>query len=304
VKSIWVLIFVSLFAGAQTLTEKPVESPLPDQAVGADQAKKISRLFLVSDIDLIGFSWSDLALEKEARFSNPLISSWVKSLQPQLSGEVKEILPCVDECSEAFYQWLQIPQEAKMDVPESYVNSLWLKVSYKLRKINHDPSINEWSFEWEGSAVLLDANLKESIATRTIETEKRTWRGLDQKTLNSVLASSMYKTALDHLHHATISLKNLERPDRLTRIIVKGQRNVSDLFNLIELLKKEGASMKLNAKLDVFGPKEAQILCFYKGEEKSFTDLLSRLKELKSTRSYGLVNEISGIHHVLKLVAP
>ncbi len=301
---IWFLLFFSLLANAQTSADKPIQSLGPVTAVEMVQTKKIPKLFLVSDIDLIGLTWSDLALENGSRFSNPLIASWVKWALPLVSDKVEEVLPCVDDCRDAFYQWLQIPQDGKMEVPVDYVNSFWLRISFKLRKLNHDTDINEWSFEWEGSAVLLDANLKEAIAIRSIETEKKTLRGLDQKTLNSVLASSIYRSALDHLQRAVLKLKESERPDRLTRIIVKGQKNVTDLFSLIELLRKEGAPLKLTAKLDVFGPKEAQILCFYKGEEKSFTDLLSRLKELKSSQSYGLVNEITGIHHVLKLVAP
>ena len=69
----------------------------------------------------------------------------------------------------------------------------------------------------------------------------------------------------------------------------------------MEELKARGSSLGLDVQMDFFKSSEAQILCFYQGEEKSFTDLLSQLKELKLSQSYKLVNEFNGIH-ILKLV--
>lgn len=285
--------FLVSFVHAQV----PVETPAPVQ-------KKYPKLFIVSDIDLINLTWSELVLEKSESFTAPLITSWIKWISGRMPEEVGEVVPCVDTCSDDFYRWLQLPQQQNMEVPKDYVNSLWMKVSYTLRKISFKPEINEWTFEWDGSVVLLDANSKVTVASFTIQTETKTWRGLDQKGINSKLASAMYRSALDFLNKSTLKLKETERSDRLSRLVIQGHRSVSDVFSLMELLKKEGVSLGLTSKLDVMGTKEAQIICFYKGEEKSFTDLLSRLKELKSTQSYTLVNEFTGVHHVLKLVAP
>ena len=71
----------------------------------------------------------------------------------------------------------------------------------------------------------------------------------------------------------------------------------------MDMLRKEGSKLNFEVQIDLFDQKETQLLCFYQGEEKSFTDLLSQVKELKSSQSYRLVNEFTGIHHVLKLVA-
>lgn len=288
-----VLFLLISFAFAQVPEETP--APVP---------KKYPKLFIVADIDLMGLTWPDLVVEQATTFTNPLLSSWVKWITGRMPEEVGEIVPCQETCSDDFNKWLQLPQEQNMAVPADYVNSVWMKISYKLRKNFYKADINEWSFEWEGSVVLLDANSKITIASHTIHPETKVWRGLDQRTLNSKLASSMYKNALDHINKSVLKLKESDRPDRLTRLVIQGHKSVSDVFSLMELLKKEGSSLALTTKLDVVGSKEAQIICFYKGEEKSFTDLLSRLKELKSTQSYTLVNEFTGVHHVLKLVAP
>jgi hypothetical protein len=281
--------------------QAPVSTPAP---VVAPAPKKYPKLYIVSDVDLIGLTWTDLVLEKSSSFTNVLITAWIKWAGDKIPAAVGEVVPCQGTCSDDFYRWLQIPQEQNMEVPAEYQNSLWLKISYTLQRLNYVAEINEWSFTWEGSVVLLESNSKRSLATFTIHPETKTWRGLEQKALNSRLASYMYKSALDYMNKSMAQVKESEASPRLTRLIVQGQSSVNDVLSLMELLKKEGSSLSLTTKLDVFGPKEAQLICFYQGEEKSFIDLLSRLKELKSTQSYSLVNEFTGVHHVLKLVAP
>lgn len=289
--ALFVFLLTSVYA------QVPAETPAPVQ-------KKYPKLYIVSDIDLINLTWPELVLEKSSSFTAPLITSWIKWISGRMPEDVGEVVPCVESCSDDFYRWQDLPQEQNMEVPKDYVNSLWMKISYTLRKLSYKSDINEWAFEWEGSVVLLDVNSKVTVASYTIQPETKTWRGLDQKGINSKLASAMYRSALDFINKSSLKLKETERPDRLTRLHIQGHHSVSDVFSLMELLKKEGSSLGLTTKLDVMGTKEAQIICFYKGEEKSFTDLLSRLKELKSSQSYTLVNEFTGVHHVLKLVAP
>jgi hypothetical protein len=77
---------------------------------------------------------------------------------------------------------------------------------------------------------------------------------------------------------------------------------MGDVLALIETLKSRGAAIGLEIKLDKMSSGEAEVICFYQGEEKSFTDLLSKVKELKSSTSYQVVDEFNGSVHVLKLV--
>jgi hypothetical protein len=269
----------------------------------SNEVKQYSNLLILTEVTPMGFGWTDLGLEKSQSFTGPMATSWQTWFSNNHPDNVEEISVCNEECYQDFSEWQLIPQEEGMTIPEHLLNALWLKVSFNLRKVSYTPGINEWEFEWDGSLVLLDVNTKKNLYSYTMRLENKVWRGLDQKSLNSALVSSMYRSALDALSKVSRKILDTPRLNHLGRLIVQGQRHMGDVLLLIDLLKKEGSKIGLELSPDLFTRNEAQLLCFYQGEEKSFTDLLSQVKELKSSQSYRLVNEFTGIHHVLKLVA-
>lgn len=90
--------------------------------------------------------------------------------------------------------------------------------------------------------------------------------------------------------------------NRVSKLVLKGYKHLGDVLQLNELLKTRGTSLGLEIVLQTFSKDESNLLCFYQGEEKSFTHILSGIKEVKLTHGYTLVNEFTGIHHVIKFV--
>lgn len=269
----------------------------------SNQTKQYAKLNLITNINLFGFSWNDLGLEKESSFIEPIASSWMKWLVSNQPVNVEEINYCTGLCLSGFERWLQLPQDEGLEIEADQVNDLWLQVSLNLKKLFYHSNLNEWQFEWEGRVVLLDANTKRVLTSVEIHPERKTLRGTEQKEINSMLASHLYRSPLAAFTTTTKKVVELPQLNRLSRLVIQGQSHLGDVLSLMSLLKKEGHNLNLELQLDLFTQKEAQLLCFYQGEEKSFSDLLSRLKELKSSHSYRLVNEFTGIHHKLQLIA-
>lgn len=269
----------------------------------SDEKKQFEKIFLISELNLIGFAWPELGVENEKSFNDPLMNSWNKWFLSNQPTNVGDVVPCSGSCFNGFTSWLQLPQEENMQVPPDFAGSLWVKVSINLRKVSYIPDIKEWSFEWDGTVVVLNANNKMVLGSYTLLPESKTWRNLDQKALNSAIASSIYRSPLDAFSKAVKRVQEAPVLNRLVRLGVKGYRNLDDVLALEELLKKEGQSLQLDLRLDNFSSNEAQLLCFYQGEEKAFVELLGKIKTLKAPHSFSVVNEFSGVHHVLKLVA-
>jgi hypothetical protein len=269
----------------------------------SNETKVYSKLTILPEINLIGINWAELGIDKSSTFTNVLMESWNKWLTSNQPSNVDEIINCSGDCLIEYARWQQVPQEERMQVSEFSLNSLWLRISFNLRKLQYIQDINEWEFEWDGSVVLIDANTKKIISSYTMSPETKSWRGLDQKALNSAIASSLYRSPIDPLTRVVKKVQETPRLSRLSRLSIQGHKHLGDVLILMDLLRKEGSKINFEVQLDVFNQKEAQLLCFYQGEEKSFTDLLSQVKELKSSHSYRLVNEFTGIHQVLKLVA-
>jgi hypothetical protein len=162
---------------------------------------------------------------------------------------------------------------------------------------------NEVIFEWDGSSVLLDANTKKNLVANSLGVEKRTLKIADSKLINSGLASSLYRSPLESFQKITTLVEKMSGLTRLERLVIRDFKNLSDVISLIEVLKNEGVSLSAAPVLSTFNSKEAIVLVFYQGEEKTFTDLLSRLKELKSSYNYKFVTELIGTDHVMKFVS-
>jgi hypothetical protein len=265
------------------------------------ETKAFFKIILISEIDPHGFSWSDLGLDNEKIFLKPLNDSWLKWIDDNLPSTVEEVVVCDSECLTFYNKWSENESNAIV-IPEEYGHSVFLKVNILLKRIEMVENLQESTFDWEGRTILHDVGTKRILASFPLPQEKRTFRQLDQKAVNSGLASSLYRSPLTAFMQFNRKLEEKIGFNRVSKLVIKGFRNLDEVHLLMEKLKTRGSSLGLDVSLDNFSKDEANLLCFYRGEEKSFTDLLSGLKELKSTHSYTLVNEFTGVHHVIKFV--
>lgn len=266
-----------------------------------DESKPFSKVFLITEINPVHFGWPDLSLENETSFTKPLNESWIKWLNENIPNTVEEVVLCDAACMNFYSSWTETHAES-LSIPEEFSRSIFLKVNLYLKRTNVQSTLKEMSFEWEGRSLIQDVATKRVLGSFALQTESRSFRQTDQKAMNSSLASSLYRSPISGFMYFRSKLEEKIGFNRLTRLVIKGQKHLGDVIALNELLKTRGSSLGLEVFLDSFTKDEANLICYYKGEEKSFTDLLSSIKELKSSHSYTLVNEFTGVQHVLKLV--
>jgi hypothetical protein len=175
-----------------------------------------------------------------------------------------------------------------------------LKVSIGLQR-GEDAMGQE--FAWDGRVLLLGLEGKKVHSALDLGGERQRWFNLDQKTLNSALASRIYRSPLWAIKDSTAGLERAKTNHRAEQLVITGYRNLGDIQRLIQVLKARGSDLGIEVKLDSFQNGEARLLCLHSGEENSFKDLLSQVKELKSSQSYTLATEFTGSHYRIKLEA-
>lgn len=255
--------------------------------------------WLLVEVNTIGFSWQDLGLEKEVSFTGPLLEAWKKWLLEN-RGENLEAEICQGPCLSYEAQWEGLSEEELKAAPPSYTGK-WLRVVYNLRRTSVKGG--ESSFEWEGRVVLQDVQTKRTIVSSEIREEKKSFRNVDQKTLNSQLASYLYRSA-HKVFPLVLKDKEAVAPKKSSLIIVQGQKNASEVFELMEALKAKGSQLSLEVSLEGLKKDEARLRLYYLGEEKAFSDLLSQLKELKSSYNFEKSSDAATSQYVLKLASP
>ncbi len=265
------------------------------------EIKPFAKLILISEIDPSQFEWTDLGVDNEKSFLTPLNTTWLKWFNDNLPSTVEEVILCDATCMNYFSKWTET-QLDQLSLPEEYNHSVFLKINLQLKRSAVMENLHEVTYDWEGRALLLDPSTKRVLGSFTLPFETRTFRQMEQKVLNSSLASSLYRAPLTALMQFNRKLEEKVGFNRASKLVIKGHRNLGDVLLLTEMLKTRGSSLGFEAVLDSFSRDEANLLCFYRGEEKSFTDLLSSIKEVKSSHGYTLVNEFTGVHHVIKFV--
>lgn len=261
-------------------------------------------LYVISEIDLSGGRWQDFGLEKAEDFISPLRSSWADLARNFTSSTVEDVRECKDDCLEAFREWLKASlSERSLDGGSIFRKSVILKITYSLKRNNTRPLFGEVDIDWEGKFVLVDGATKKTLFSASIPRMQKTFQQLSLKDLNSAIAGYMYRHSTGFFNTLDSTMKSSKRFSRLTVLTLSGHSHLGDVLAFNGLLRKEGLELALDPQIDLFTLKEARVLAFYAGEEKSFSDLLSRLKELKSSQSYKIISEPAGNGFSLKFIA-
>jgi hypothetical protein len=260
--------------------------------------KQFSKIWLKTEIIPMNFSWQDLGFSKEASFTTPISDAWKTWIAENLPANVADVEMCTQDCLNFLGKWEIRPREEVIaDSSGEYSNGVWLKVDLNVWKQNDGTTFN-----WEGRTVLLDINTKRLLGSVAFSPTTKHFQQLQEKDLNSTLASHIYGTALFSFTQLTKTLGQGFKLNQMARVKVVGHRNLIDALKVMKLLQTRGSYLGLSASLEDFNKAEAQLLCFFQGEEKTFSDLLSQLKELKLSESYTLVNQSTGPGHVIQLV--
>ena len=266
------------------------------------ETKQFAKLIILTEIEPQGFGWNELGLESGDSFKHPLESSWMKWYRDNVPSTVEEVIVCEGSCLEFYSKWMEEHAE-KVSLPEEYQKSVLLKITMSLKRTVLEVQQNEIFFEWSGRTLLQDLQTKRVLDSFTLGLESRRLSGQDQKMINSALASSLYRSPLSAFLQFNRKLEMKKGLSRVSKLVIQGHSHLGDVMALVEVIKVRGSSLGIEVSLDSFSAREATLKCFYQGEEKSFSDLLSAIKELKSSHSYRLVNEFTGVHHLIKFVA-
>lgn len=289
-RALWVFLLMSTAVWGESTT-----APAPEVV-----KKPFPAMYIITEVTPLNFRWHDLSLEEKS-FTFPLMQSWEKFISTNLPVNVGEVKVCGEECLQHFRKWQEEePQLLTPGGPDAYKDSLWVKIGFYVQRGGAGEGNNH--FQWEGRVNVLDINSKHVLMSFETAKAGATLPQITQSQINSALATRIYKTLLPSLKQVMQKLPDHLPFNRASRLVIKGASNMAEITGLLTKITSRGNLLGLVLEWDQFGTSEARFLCFYRGEEKSFSDLLSQLKELKSSKSYELVHEYDGTQHVINLI--
>jgi hypothetical protein len=261
---------------------------MSQQELPEDLKEKKTALFIYTKMNPLNFSWKDLGVEGEDSFVAPLNQNWLEWFK-QNQTSFKEVISCFQACEQDFNTWLEGQNLDKL-------SGVWIKTDLSLRRLENE------RFEISGGIVFLEIDHRKNLGAKTIEVQKVSFPLVDMKQRNSALASYLFRLTLP-FYEGLIDQLTAQQDTRSQKLVIRGFSYLSDLNGLEKLMNEKRPNLNLKTNLISFDRKEAQLDVTFKGEEKLFIDLLSELKELKSSRRFTLVHEYKDNRHVLKMIA-
>ncbi len=248
-------------------------------------------LFIDVDYKLVDADYTDLGVEQGEDFTSVVNENWLKWFSENKPGNIANIQILSQDKKSRLDEFFKLPYEQMIiDIPEMFVNSLYLKIEIVIEKVSANPKLKEYSYIFSGGGYLLDLQSNNIIGSMTFEKEEKKYRKLEFSKLSTVLANYVYRMPFGKFEKLKRRIKNIPPINSIQRISLFDFSNMDVVDDFLELLKGRGIKYSLNARLESIGSNRAEIVVFMDGETADLKTLLSELQAAKSDLKFDFID--------------
>lgn len=249
-------------------------------------------LYIHVDYNLADASYTELGISNEKDFADVVNNAWLKDFSRTKPANIKNIEILAGEKLDKLVEYLKLPYERMIqEIPQEFVNSLYLKVDVSIKKINANLDVNKYVFEFDGGMFLQDLQNLQILSSANFkkETQDFTLTKSNSK-LGNMIATFVYKIPMSAFNQINSKIKNIPPMTSIQRVALYDFKNIKSVYELIDLLKNKGIKYSLNARLESVGRSKAEIIVFYDGIQTDLKSILSGIKSAKSGQTYDVID--------------
>jgi hypothetical protein len=248
-------------------------------------------LFLDVEYNLVDADYTDLGVEQREDFTSVVNDNWLKWFSENKPGNIANIQILSQDKKEKLDEYFKLPYEQMItDIPEMFVNSLYLKIEIVIEKVSSNPKLKEYSYIFSGGGYLLDLQSNNIISSMTFDKEEKKYRKLSFDKLSTVLANYVYRMPFGNFEKLKRKIKTIPPINSIHRISLFDFSNMDAVDEFLELLKGRGIKYSLNARLESIGTNRAEIVVFMDGEMSDLKTLLTELQAAKSDLKFDFID--------------
>lgn len=284
--------------------------------------KHYSSVYITSQFQLVDTSWSEVGIELETDFTEVLRNNWKDQVATALKGKVDQVVfadPALSEelkkfsgLSQAMIQKVSAEQEEEQDLAEAgaveaaaevtaqednaypeisndYGSSLWLRVTFKIKKVKENEDTQRRDFEVSGDLILQDLKTQKYIYFQDYEEIHKSYSYSEPKNMSNGLANTIYQMPLTDFKKLDRSVANAKTQLKRITLDIVEFTNASDIFKLIKYLGEKGVTKQFNPTVKSLGLNSAKIELEYSGDDEEMTQLLRSLSNTMIAENTRLV---------------
>lgn len=249
-------------------------------------------LYIHVDYNLENANYTELGITNENDFANVVNNTWLKDFSRDKPGNIKKIEILAGEKLDKLQEYLKLPYERMIqEIPEEFVNSLYLKIDININKVNADMDVNKYVFSFSGGLFLQDLQNLQILNSANFENDIQDFTLTSKNSkLGNMIATFVYKIPMSAFNQVKSNIRSIPPMTSIQRLALYDFKNIQSVYELIETLKNKGIKYSLNARLESIGNDKAEIILFYDGVEADLKALLSGIKSAKSGQTYDVID--------------
>jgi hypothetical protein len=248
-------------------------------------------LFLDIKYNLKNCDYSDLGVESGNDFTSVVNENWLKWFSDNKPGNIANIEILNEDKKSRLDAYFKLPYEKMIsDIPEVFVNSLYLQIEVTIEKISSNQKVKQYHYAFSGGGYLLDLQSNNILTSLNFNKEEKKYRKLDYDKLSTVLANYVYRMPFVSFEKLKKTIKNIPPINSIHRVSLFDFENMNQVDNFLKLIKSRGIKYSLDARLESLGTNRAEVIVFMDGESTDLKGMLNGLKSAKNDLKFDFID--------------
>jgi len=281
----------SRYIKLETQINKNLLSKIYYSYIRGKKHSEYGSLYIQVDYKLDGCSYTDLGVEKEKDFTEVVNDHWLKWFSQNKPNNIANVEILREDKAKKLKEYFKLPYERMIqDIPEVFVNSLYLKIEVKIKKVSSNEGIKEYEFSYGGGAYLLDLQSNNVLASYKFTNEDRTYRNTDYNVLSTRIANHVYRMPFGDFSKLKKVIRDITPINSINRVSLFDFANMNKVNQFLKLVEARGIKHSLKARLESIGTNRAEVVFFFDGNIEELKTLLISLQSAKSDMPFEFID--------------
>lgn len=261
------------------------------QFVRGKKSTDYGTLYIHVDYNLKNLTFAELGVMNDNDFTDVVNGYWLKWFSENKPKNIANVEILDSSKLKKLQEYFKLPYEQMMtQIPELFVNSLYLRIEINLEKVKKDEKFNQYVFAYDGGMFLQDLQNAQVLSSFQFDRQIKSYPLVEQQNISSLVANYVYRMPFGHFSRLNDTIKGIPPMTGIQRVALFDYRNISDVYGLMDLLTSKGIKYSLKPRLESLGSERAELVLFYDGRLPELKEMIKSLRSAKSSLSFDFID--------------
>ena len=261
------------------------------QFVRGKRSTDYGTLYIHVDYNLKNLTFAELGVMNDKDFTDVVNNHWLKWFSENKPKNIANVEILDSDKLKRLQDYFKLPYEKMMtDIPELFVNSLYLRIEINLEKIKRDEKFNQYVFGYDGGMFLQDLQNAQVLSSFEFEKQTKSYPLVQDNNISSLVANYVYRMPFGHFSRLNDVIKGIPPMTGIQRVALFDYSNINDVYKLMSLMETQGIKYSLKPRLESIGNGKAELVLFYDGQLPELKTMIKGLQSAKSSLSFDFID--------------